>query len=55
MLKQQWLDVEIITGENAGRHCVQPLDVYAFEGSEWLEAMDEAGNKLRIRLDWLRF
>lgn len=54
-LKQQWLDVDIVFGERAGQQRLLPLDVYARDGAEWLEAKDEAGNKLKIRLDWVRF
>ncbi len=55
VLKRQWLDINVKQGEHAGRHRLRPLDVYAREGVEWLEAQTEAGEKLSFRLDWLSF
>lgn len=55
VLKRQWLDINVKQGEHAGRHRLLPLDVYAREGVEWLEAQSEAGEKLKLRLDWLSF
>lgn len=55
VLKKQWLDMDVLQGEQAGRHRLLPLDVYAREGVEWLEAQSEDGVKLVIRLDWLAF
>lgn len=55
MLKRQWLDVNVKQGEHAGRHRLLPLDVYAREGGEWLEAQSESGERLKLRLDWLSF
>lgn len=54
-LKKQWLEMEILQGEHAGRHRLLPIDIYAREGSEWLEAQAEGGKKLTVRLDWLSF
>lgn len=55
VLKRQWLDIEVRQGEHSGRKRLLPLDVYAREGVEWLEAQTEAGEKLTLRLDQLRF
>lgn len=55
VLKRQWLEVEVKAGEHAGHHRLLPLDVYAREGEEWLTAQTEAGEKIRLRLDWLGF
>lgn len=55
VLKRQWLEIEVRQGEHAGRHRLLPLDVYAREGVEWLEAMTESGERLALRLDWLLF
>lgn len=55
VLRRQWLDIEITDGERAGRWRLMPLDVYAREGVEWLEAQTQAGEKLVLRLDHLRF
>jgi Rho-binding antiterminator len=55
VLKKQWLDVEVLSGEKAGTHHLLPLDVYAKEGVEWLEAQDESGEKFVLRLDQIRF
>lgn len=54
-LRKQWLDIEILAGERTGRWRLLPLDVYAREGVEWLEAQTETGEKLVLRLDHLRF
>ncbi len=55
VLKRQWLEVRVKEGEHAGQHRLLPLDVYAREGVEWLEAQTESGEKLSLRLDWLTF
>lgn len=55
VLKRQWLEIEVLQGEHAGRRRLLPLDVYAREGVEWLDAQTESGEKLAIRLDHLRF
>jgi Rho-binding antiterminator len=55
VLKRQWLEVMVKQGEHAGRHRLLPLDVYAREGLEWLEAQTESGEKLKLRLDWISF
>ena len=53
VLKRQWLEIEVRHGEHVGRQRLLPLDVYAREGVEWLEAQTEAGEKLTLRLDWI--
>lgn len=55
VLKKQWLDIEIKSGKHPDRRRLLPLDVYAREGTEWLEAQTETGEKLVLRLDHLRF
>lgn len=55
VLKKQWLEMEVRQGEHAGRQRLLPLDVYARDGVEWLEAQTESGGKLKVRLDWLSF
>lgn len=55
VLRKQWLDIEVSAGERAGRWRLLPLDVYARDGAEWLEARTETGEKLVLRLDHLRF
>jgi Rho-binding antiterminator len=54
-LKRQWLEVMVRQGDYAGQHRLLPLDVYARDGMEWLEAQTEAGEKLTLRLDWISF
>lgn len=54
-LKQQWLEVEVLEGEHKGRYRLLPLDIYARDGVEWLEAQNESSEKLKIRLDWISF
>lgn len=54
-LKRQWLEIEVLQGEHAGRRRLLPLDVYARDGVEWLEAQSESGETLALRLDWLSF
>ena len=54
-LTRQWLDVEVGSGDHAGRLRLLPLDVYTRDGAEWLLAETEAGERLTLRLDWLRF
>lgn len=55
VLKRQWLEIEVMQGEHAGRRRLLPLDVYAREGVEWLQAQTESGEKFALRLDWLSF
>jgi len=55
VLKRQWLEVEVMKGERAGHHRLLPLDVYARDGAEWLEAQAESGEKLKLRLDVIKF
>jgi Rho-binding antiterminator len=55
VLRKQWLEIEVLSGEHAGKYRLLPLDVYAREGVEWLEAKTETGEKLRLRLDEVRF
>jgi Rho-binding antiterminator len=54
-LTRQWLDVTVETGGRAGAGRLLPLDVYTRDGAEWLLAETEAGERLTLRLDWLRF
>lgn len=54
-LKRQWLDVNVTTGDRAGRQRLMPLDVYTRGGAEWLLAETESGEQLTLRLDWLQF
>lgn len=54
-LKRQWLEVKVLQGEHAGRNRLLPLDVYARDGVEWLEAQNESGERLTLRLDWISF
>ncbi|MDP1646466.1 MAG: transcriptional antiterminator, Rof [Thiobacillus sp.] len=54
-LKRQWLDLNVTTGDRAGRQRLMPLDVYTRDGAEWLLAETESGEKLTLRLDWLQF
>jgi Rho-binding antiterminator len=55
VLKGQWLQVRVQQGDHVGTHRLLPLDVYALEGIEWLEAQTESGEKLKLRLDWFSF
>jgi len=55
VLKKQWLEMDVRQGEHAGRQRLLPLDVYAREGVEWLEAQTESGERIKLRLDWLSF
>lgn len=54
-LTRQWLDVTVEAGDRAGAERLLPLDVYTRDGAEWLLAETEAGERLTLRLDWLRF
>jgi Rho-binding antiterminator len=54
-LTRQWLDVKVAAGDHAGTQRLLPLDVYTREGAEWLVAATEVGEKLTLRLDWLKF
>jgi Rho-binding antiterminator len=55
VLKREWLEIEVLQGEHAGKLRLLPLDVYARESVEWLEAQAESGDKLTLRLDWISF
>ena len=50
-LTKQWLDVRV-DGE-AQR--LFPLDVFTRDGAEWLQARNEAGATVTVRLDRLGF
>ena len=54
-LTHQWLDVSVEAGDRASHQRLLPLDVYTRDGAEWLLAETEAGERLTLRLDWLRF
>jgi Rho-binding antiterminator len=54
-LKRQWLDIEIPVGETRVLRRLLPLDVYARDGVEWLEARAESGETTTVRLDQIRF
>jgi len=54
-LTRQWLDVDVTAGDRAGFQRLLPLDVYTRDGAEWLVAQTESGEKLTLRLDWLKF
>jgi Rho-binding antiterminator len=54
-LRKQWLEIEVRQGEHRGRQRLLPLDVYARDGVEWLEAQTVSGEKLTFRLDWISF
>lgn len=51
MLKRQWLDVNVTSGDQMGRRRLLPLDVYTKDGAEWLLAQTESGERLTLRLD----
>ena len=53
-LTRQWLEVDIMSGDRPGRQRLLPVDVYTREGAEWLLAEAESGERLTLRLDWLR-
>lgn len=55
VLRKQWLELEVVQGDHRGKKRMLPLDVYAREGIEWLEAQSESGEKLTIRLDQISF
>lgn len=55
VLKRQWLEVNVRHGEHAGLHRLLPLDVYARDGVEWLEAQTKSGGIMTLRLDQIRF
>jgi Rho-binding antiterminator len=50
-LTRQWLEVRV----DGATQRLQPLDVYTREGAEWLEARNEAGDVVTLRLDALAF
>jgi Rho-binding antiterminator len=54
-LTRQWLDVQVESGDQPSRQRLLPLDVYTRDGAEWLLVETEAGERLTLRLDWLRF
>lgn len=54
-LTRQWLEMNVGEGDRACRQRLLPLDVYTRDGAEWLLAETEAGERLTLRLDWLRF
>lgn len=55
VLKKQWLDITVLSDEKSGTHRLLPLDVYAKNGVEWLEAQHQSGEKFVLRLDQIRF
>lgn len=55
VLTRQWLDVNVTTGDRAGAQRLLPLDVYTRDGAEWLQARNEAGEMVTLRLDRMAF
>lgn len=50
-LTKQWL--QVVVGSGAAQR-LQPLNVYARDGAEWLKAQTEAGEAVVLRLDHLK-
>jgi len=50
-LTRQWLDVKV----DGTVQRLLPLDVYTRQGAEWLQARNEAGETVTLRLDALGF
>jgi Rho-binding antiterminator len=48
-LTKQWLDVKV----DGIAQRLLPLDVYTRDGAEWLQARNEAGEEVIVRLDRL--
>lgn len=55
MLTRQWLEVNVMAGEQPGRQRLLPVDVYTRDGAEWLVAKMESGEQLTLRLDGFEF
>ena len=55
MLTRQWLEVNVMAGEQPGRQRLLPVDVYTRDGAEWLVAKMESGELLTLRLDGFEF
>jgi Rho-binding antiterminator len=54
-LTRQWLDLNVTAGEPPGRQRLLPVDLYTRDGAEWLQARNEVGETVTIRLDQLAF
>jgi len=50
-LTRQWLDVKV----DGKVQRLLPLDVYTRDGAEWLQARNEVGETVMLRLDALGF
>jgi len=50
-LTRQWLDVKV----DGKVQRLLPLDVYTRDGAEWLQARNEVGETVTLRLDALGF
>jgi len=50
-LTRQWLELRV----DGAPQRLLPLDVYTKEGAEWLQARNESGETLTLRLDRLGF
>jgi len=50
-LTRQWLDVKV----DGTVQRLLPLDVYTRDGAEWLQAWNEVGETVTLRLDALGF
>lgn len=50
-LTKQWLALRV----DGAPQRLMPLDVYTREGAEWLQARNEAGETVTLRLDRLAF
>ncbi|MFN3544920.1 MAG: transcriptional antiterminator, Rof [Thiobacillus sp.] len=50
-LTRQWLDVKV----DGAVQRLLPLDVTTRDGAEWLVAQTEAGERVTLRLDRLKF
>lgn len=50
-LTKQWLELRV----DGTVQRLLPLDVYARDGAEWLQARNEAGEAVLLRLDEIKF
>jgi len=53
-LKRQWLEIEVTDGDRRGRQRLLPVDVYTRAGAEWLVAETGSGERVTLRLDYLK-
>ncbi len=55
VLRRQWTTLNVTVGVRLGPQRLLPVDVTTRDGAEWLVAETESGERVTLRLDWIKF